>query len=209
MKNKIDFEKWERKELFKLFGAYTNPYFSISANIECTKTYIDCKKNNESFYIASLYKILKAINAVQNFKYRIDGHDIYLYDNVQISPTVGREDGTFGFSFMEYTEDFEIFKRKAKFEIERIKNGEGLMMSENSERLDTVYFTTIPWFSFTDINHPFDGRFITGIPSLATGKIFKSQDKMLMPLSVTLHHGFADGRHAALFYQAAEKYFNE
>lgn len=41
------------------------------------------------------------------------------YDFIHLSPTIGREDGTFGFGFFEYDADLEVFIQNAEKEIEK------------------------------------------------------------------------------------------
>ena len=82
-----------------------------------------------SFFLYSVYFLLKCINATPAFKLRIENGEVVEYDNINISPTIGREDGTFGFGFFEYDTavsytHLDVYKRQAvciRFEIPFIK----------------------------------------------------------------------------------------
>ena len=50
---------------------------------------------------------MKAANAQENFRYRIEENDIVLYDRIHPSFTVAREDRSFCFAFTEYTGNFQ------------------------------------------------------------------------------------------------------
>ena len=79
-----------------------------------------------SFFLYSLHFLLKCVNETDAFKLRIEKDSVVRYDTIHISPTIGREDGTFGFGFFEYDPDIDLFIQKATQEIERVKNGTGL-----------------------------------------------------------------------------------
>lgn len=73
-----------------------------------------------------MYFLLKCINATTAFKLRIENGEVVEYDKINISPTIGREDGTFGFGFFEYDTDLSLFIENAEKEIHRVKNSAGL-----------------------------------------------------------------------------------
>jgi Chloramphenicol O-acetyltransferase len=205
MKRIIDPALWDRKDYFEWFGAFTDPFLGLTAETECTGTYLRAKREGDSVFSALLYRIMTALNSVENFRFRLEKGKIALYDTVHVSPTVARDDGSFGFAFMEYSPDYDIFSRRVKAEIERVKAGKGIMTDRNSERADTVHFTTIPWFPFTDLKHPSNEPRTDSVPKIATGKIFRRGEKFFMPVSVTAHHGFVDGRHVAVFLDRLQK----
>lgn len=68
-----------------------------------------------------MYFLLKCINATTAFKLRIENGEVVEYDKINISPTIGREDGTFGFGFFEYDTDLSLFIENAEKEIHRVK----------------------------------------------------------------------------------------
>ena len=58
-----------------------------------------------------LHKSLKAANSITAFKYRIEGDKVYEYDVINASPTINRSNGTFGFSYLDYHEDFNSMRK--------------------------------------------------------------------------------------------------
>ena len=66
---------------------------------------LQSKQDGASFFLYSLHKILRAANAIDEFRYRVEDGNIVLYDLIGASPTIGREDGSFGFGVFEYHED--------------------------------------------------------------------------------------------------------
>ena len=85
-----------------------------------------------SFFLYSVHFLLKCINATTAFKLRIENGEVVEYDKINISPTIGREDGTFGFGFFEYDTDLSLFIENAEKEIHRVKNSAGLSFSKDT-----------------------------------------------------------------------------
>ena len=70
-----------------------------------------------------------------------------------------------------------------------------------SDRIDLIYYSVIPWISFTSFKHAgrLDNR--QTVPRIVFGKIFDEGNDKKMPLSVEVHHAMMDGFHVG-------KYFN-
>lgn len=199
MKTLLDLENWNRKEHFEHFSRMEEPFFGATVQIDCTKAYQTAKELNASFFIFYLHKTLTAVNSVENFKYRISEGKIYINDCIDASATIGREDGTFGFSLIEYNPDFKIFEKNALAEIERIQNTTGLFTrSFNDDNL--IHFSAIPWLNFTSLSHARSYTFPDSCPKISFGKMITSESgKRTIAMSVHVHHGLMDGLHVGEF----------
>lgn len=198
-KHIIDQSLWARKEHYGFFGKMDDPFFGISAKADFTGCYMQAKEDGGSFFLYSLHKILRAVNAIEEFRYRVEGGDIVLYDLIGASPTIGREDGSFGFGYFDYHEDRSEFVSGAMKEIERVKNTPGLCLGTGEMRNDIIYYSSIPWIDFTDLKHAGNSAKGQSIPRISTGRLVPVEDKLMMTVSVELNHGLADGYHAAQF----------
>ena len=105
MKHPIDLEHWNRKEHFLFFGSMDDPFFGLTTQIDVTSIYKEAKADHASFFLYSLHKIMTAVNEVEEFRYRIIDNTPVCFDRIHVGTTIGREDGTFGFGFFEYTPD--------------------------------------------------------------------------------------------------------
>ena len=183
----VDVQNWPRREHYHYFGELDDPYFGITAKADFTSCYRQAKLDGESFFLYSLHKILHAVNAVG------------------ASPTIGREDGSFGFGVFEYHEDRHSFVEAAKKEITRVKNASGLCLGEGEARNDLIYYSSIPWVDFTGLKHA--GRMSKGqsIPRISTGKLVPDGDRLLMSVFVEVNHGLADGYHVARFFKEIDR----
>ena len=159
--------------------------------------YRQSKEKNVSFFLDSLNSLRKWVSETDEFKWRIEKYSVVRYDTIHISPTIGREDGTFGFGFFEYDPDIDLFIQKATQEIERVKNGTGLSFSKNTSRQDVIRYSALPWFAFSEMKHATSFKNGDSVPRISTGKLMQETSKYLLPLSVCAHHGLMDGRNVA------------
>lgn len=138
MKHPIDLEHWNRKEHFLFFGSMDDPFFGLTTQIDVTSIYKEAKADHASFFLYSLHKIMTAVNEVEEFRYRIIDNIPVCFDRIHVGTTIGREDGTFGFGFFEYTPDRQLFLQNAQKEIERVQALTGLCKDRESDRQDLV-----------------------------------------------------------------------
>ena len=175
-KHTVDMQSWTRREHYRYFGELDDPYFGITAKADFTSCYMQSKQDGASFFLYSLHKILRAANAIDEFRYRVEDGNIVLYDLIGASPTIGREDGSFGFGVFEYHEDRKLFVEEASKEIARVKNASGLCLGEGESRNDLIYYSSIPWIDFTDLKHA--GKMSRGqsIPRISAGRRRQAHD---------------------------------
>ena len=208
MKQLIDINNWSRKELYQFFRQFEEPFFGVCVSVNCTHAYQQAKKSNQSFFLSYLHKALKAANQVENFRYRIQGDSVYLYEQVNASPTINRTDGSFGFGYMDYHSEFDVFERNATSEIEKVQNSKGIVPAVSGENL--IHFSSLPWINFTAVSHARSFSFRDSIPKISFGKMTSNADGICsMPVSVHVHHALADGFHVSEFLRLFETYMNE
>ena len=149
MKTEIDINSWNRKEHFEFFSAFDEPFFFFFTPIDCTIAMKRAKEIEIPFFVYYLHKTLEAINKVENFRLRIENKKVYLYNEIDASATIMREDKTFGFSFMKFHEDINEFNKMAQKEIERIQSTTGIFTREYPENI--IHFSAVPWINFTSL----------------------------------------------------------
>lgn len=209
MKTKLNIETWNRKEHFAFFMGLSNPLYSISANIKCTKAKQKTKTEKSSFFAYYLYQSLRAVNSIENFKMRIENNEIYIYDEIHASSTIGRKDETFGFSFIRNAKNFEEFNDNCQSEIQRVQACSGLAMTKETESINTIHYSAIPWISFTSVSPQTSNPREDSIPKIFFGKYFEQNGEFYLPVSVTAHHAFIDGVHMGKFFSTFEAFLAE
>lgn len=207
MRKKIEIESWDRKNQFKFFKDFDEPFWGITAEVDCTVTYQMAKEKGISFYLSYLHKSLIAVNSVEAFRYRMEGDDVFLYDTVGASATVMRENGTFGFSYIEFYKKYEDFASVANIEFERVKNNDDLI--PGSASTNVVHYSSLPWIKFTGLSHARDFKRQDTAPKISFGKMTTHQSKKMMPVSIHVHHALVDGLHVGQHLEAFQDLLNK
>ena len=206
MKQKLDLNTWNRKEHFLFFKQMEEPFYGITTTIDCTKAYAKAKELGVSFFSYYLHKTLSAVNAIENFRYRIIEDEVYVFDVIDASATVMREDTTFGFSYMPYAENPIDFAQIVQNEIERIQTTTGVFTREYPENL--IHFSALPWINFSSLSHARSFTWPDSCPKISYGKLLDENGKKTMPISVHVHHGLVDGYHVGLFLDTLQQLMN-
>jgi chloramphenicol O-acetyltransferase type A len=204
MKQKINLETWNRKEHFEFFSQMEEPFFGITTNIDCTIAYQNSKNLNVSFFTYYLHKTLLAVNEIENFKYRIIDNEVFVFDTINASATIMREDKTFGFSFNEFQNNINIFATNTTLEIARVKTTTGLF-TRDFPLINLIHFSTIPWVNFTSLTHARSFSFPDSCPKITFGKLIDENNKKFMPISIHVHHGLVDGYHVGEFVKLLQE----
>ena len=209
MKTLLDLENWNRKEHFLFFKQMEEPFFGITTTIDCTKAYSVAKKLGTSFFAYYIHKTIVAVNTIEPFRYRIIDDAIYIYDTIDVSATIMREDHTFGFSWIEYSPNFEVFAKNTSEEIQRIQNTSGLLTREFPNN-NLIHFSAVPWINFSSVSHARSFTFPDSCPKISFGKMMISDDgKRTMSMSIHVHHGLMDGYHVGQFVDCFQELMNQ
>lgn len=206
MKRELDIATWNRAAHFEFFCKFEEPFFGTVIPFDCTKAYAKSKELGVSFFVYYLHKTLTAVNNTENFRYRIQDGKVFIYDKINVSSTILREDKTFGFSEVEFDENLNNFIENYNTEANRVKNTTGLFTREYNENI--VHFSALPWVNFTSISHSRSFTFPDSCPKFSFGKMTEENGKKFMSMSVHVHHGLVDGYHLGLFLEEFERLMN-
>lgn len=89
-----------------------------------------------------------------------------------------------------------------------MKKQKEVVLDDEPGKDNVMYVTSIPWISFTNITHPIHLSPIDSVPRFAWGKYFESEGKILMPLSVQVHHALMDGYHVGRYFEIIQGLFD-
>jgi chloramphenicol O-acetyltransferase type A len=165
------------------------------------------KELKVSFFTYYLHKTLIAVNKIKNFRYRILNDQVFVFDQIDASATVMREDNTFGFSLIKFDSDLVVFAQNTANEIARVQNTTGLFTRDFEENL--IHFSTIPWVNFSSLSHARIYTFPDSCPKITFGKMIEESGKKTMSMSIHVHHALVDGYHVGQFVEVFEKLMNE
>jgi chloramphenicol O-acetyltransferase type A len=203
MLHEVDVDSWERKTTCEFFRDYADPFFNIAANLDVTRLYRFCKDENLAFSLAALFFSLQTANEIREFRLRILGEKIVEFDQVHATQTILNDDDTFSFCYFESRDDIVEFNRRGKLAHEKYKALK--TFDVESDRKDLIYYSVIPWISFTSFKHANDGDRNQSIPRMVFGRIFDEGDRKKMPFSVEVHHAMMDGIHVGKYFDLFQR----
>lgn len=206
MRTLFDLASWPRKDHFNFFNRFEEPFFGVVVDIDCSIAYDKCKKEGTGFFLYYLHCSLVAANSIENFRLRIEDDQVYIYDQVHASAVINRPDGTFGFSYIDYSPSFIAFQEGAKKEIARVQNSTGLVPAGSG--VNVIHISAMPWLKFTSLSHARSFSFKDSCPKFSFGKMTEENGKKTMPVSIHVNHALADGYHVSLFVDKFQALLN-
>lgn len=199
----IDINTWKRKEHFLFFHKMDYPQYNICFNLDITRLLKNIKHKGLPFNYTMMYLSTLSANEVEEFRYRIRNSKIILHEMVHPSFTyLDGESDYFKFVTAEMKNSLKEFIEEARYKSSRQKTFFGL--EELSGRDDLIFYTSIPWISFTHLSHTIDLNKDDAIPRISWGKYFEDREKILLPYSVQVNHAFVDGIHIARYKEKLE-----
>lgn len=203
MYRKVDIESWERRDHYRFFKKFEEPFFGLTVEVDGRRAREVCQSEGHSFFLYYLHASLFAANQTRPFRLRIQGEEVLEYEQVHASPTINRPDGTFGFAYMDFKEDFELFQKQARKEIDRVQGSHGLEPAITGENV--IHYSSLPWLRFTSLSHARSFSFADSCPKISFGKLVEEGSKMPMPVAVHAHHALMDGFHVGEFFKAFQQ----
>jgi len=207
MYKKIDIENWDRKAQYYFFKDYDNPFFNLCTEVDVTNLLKYSRENGLSFFITSMFASQKAVNGTENFRLRIKDGSVILYDKVDGGSTVLNPDNTFSFCYFEYHETFDLFGSGMNAALQKLRK-DGNIFDPHDDKDDLIHYSVIPWIAFSGLGHPRKFKTNDSIPKIVFGKYHKKHDKMVMPLSIDVHHSLMDAWHISQYLQLFQEILN-
>lgn len=192
---------YERQELFDLYNSRTNPFSFITTKIDITNAYNYSRKHKHLYALLS-YLFTKAMNRIDNFKYRIENGEIVKYDTINPSFTEMLDNGDVSFISLDPCSSIEEFfdlHDRAKDEFKKSQKAVDYQTEANGQ----VWLSCLPWFKFTGVVPPFDKDEST--PQIIWDKFEIVEGRVYINAMLMANHGFVDGFHFGKLIQ----YINE
>jgi len=206
MFRKVDIDTWARKTTYEFFRDYEDPFFNITTNLDVTHLYRFCKDNDVAFSLAALFLSLQTANEIREFRLRMIDETVVEFDRVEATQTILNDDETFSFCYFESKDDIFEFDRAGKASREKYKALK--TFDVEADRIDLIYYSAIPWISFTSFKHASRQNNRQTVPRMVFGKIFDDGPARKMPFSVDVHHALKDGIHVGKFFELFQKKLN-
>ena len=205
----LDLAAWPRRDAFDYFRGFDKPYFNVCTRLDVARlkqAVADSRRGGLA--LAYHFIALNLANALEPFRYRLDGARVRIHPQVDGSTTVLRDDGSFGFADLAHHADFAGFAAHGAAAIEAARSGRPPFEPKPDDSA-RIHFTTLPWLHFTSFSHARNWGREDSVPKLAFGRIEADGARAWMPLSVEVHHALMDGLHVGQFVQGFEAALRE
>ncbi len=200
MHQELDLNNWNRKNQFDFFKDFEDPFFNITADVKVDRLYGFTKKEGLSFFLSTLYFSTKAANQIPEFRYRISGGKVFVYDHLHCGSTIFLDNQTFSFCYFQQEGDLRTFCKRGRDQIAAMKAKNNFEPRLSQE--DIIHYSVLPWIKFTGIKHARKFRKEDSIPKIVFGKYKNTNDQdKIMPVSLDAHHALMDGYHAAKYFE--------
>ena len=203
----IDFDTWKRKEHYKFFEAVDNPQFNVCFNLDVTNFLRYVKENKISFYYSMMYASTTVINEIEDFRYKIRDGKIILHKELKPSFTdMTKNDELFKIVSVELKDNIIDFSEYVK---EKSTNQVEYFPKTDIKQDELIYYSCVPWISFTSISNEIIMNKEDSIPRISFGKYFEQDKKVLLPYSIQANHMLVDGIHIGRFVENLQKFIDE
>src|SRR2546421_7677057 len=200
----LDLANWARRDLFEFFRDFDKPYLNICTRIDVTDLLALLHlQANLSVSLAYHYFALRVANEIEPFRYRLREDKVIVHDVIHGGTTVLLPNESFTFAYFDYEEDFEKFMLGAGRAVTEAQTGN--LPFNPTDRDDTIYFTALPWLSFTSFSHARNWGREDSVPRIAFGKFTPENGRILLPISVEVHHALMDGLHVGRYVMRLEE----
>ena len=203
-KRMIDISTWSRRGNFEFFRDFINPNLGVTVRVDASHAYRTAKTNGVSFFLSYFYAILGAVNEIEEFHYRFDQDDnIVYYDRIDgLAPIRVEEKDNFAEMVFPFAEDFDTFCQTAREVITLAASTDPYEQAETMTDYNVILVSALPKLDFTSFCNTQRDRRGNDYPLCVIGKM---GDNKTMPISITVHHGFADGEHISRFFELVQE----
>ena len=203
----IDLNTWDRGKLFTFYIEKMRIVMSLTMDIDVTPLVRFTKKNGLKFYPAMIWAVSKIVNAHDEFKYGWDADGNLIKWDV-VSPSYAhfhKEDENFTKTVTEFSDDLLEFHTRFLSDREKYKDVRAIAENQPPNFFDV---TCLPWVRYKHFDvHVFDeGKFLA--PVITWGKYEPEHGKLVMPLTMNIHHAVADGFHLSRFFNEVQELIN-
>lgn len=204
----IDREDWNRERYFEHYFKLKCT-FSMTVNVDITMLLEEVYQKGIKFYPVFIYLISRVVNNHKKFRTCFNDEGVLGYWEEMIpSYTIfHKDDKSFSSIWMDYSGDFRTFYKNYEDDMRCYASVHGFFTKENIPP-NVFPISSIPWTSFTgfNLNINNDENFL--LPIITCEKYFNEGNKVMLPVSLQVHHSVCDGYDASQFIEDLQQLSN-
>ncbi|HHT7223670.1 type A chloramphenicol O-acetyltransferase [Bacillus thuringiensis] len=204
----IDREDWNREQYFEHY-LKLKCTFSMTVNVDITMLLEEVYQKGIKFYPVFIYLISRIVNNHKKFRTCFNDEGVLGYWEEMIpSYTIfHKDDKSFSSIWTDYSSYFRTFYKNYEDDMRCYASVHGLFTKENIPP-NVFPISSIPWTSFTEFNLNINNDENFLLPIITCGKYFNEGNKVMLPVSLQVHHSVCDGYDASKFIEDLQQLSN-
>ena len=204
--NVIDLNTWKRSEYLQHYLTNLRTVVSMTVDIDITNLLQQSKAHGRRFFPTFLFVVTKIVNSHEEFRMSYDENgQVGIWDVVYPSYILfHQQEENFTRVFTAWTNDFNQFYHNVTHDLEAYQSFQGF--SIEGVPPNTFDVSCLPWTRYRSFDiHVFDeGTYLA--PVITWGKFEEdSTGRIILPLSMQIHHAAADGFHICRFFNEVQE----
>ena len=193
----IDMNSYARKAHFEYFRSLPYPYVGVTVDQDVTALYRFSKETGLSFFLAVLHAAALAADGVPELRQRIRGEQIVEYSECPTSHTERTTGAEYCYCTLHHHMSISEYYIQAE---EARRNCAMNGIAEDADSESMYFISALPWLHYTALIQPVACGDESN-PRITWGKYNKTETgRIMLPLTILVHHALADGSHIAQFY---------
>lgn len=221
----IDLNNYPRIAHLEYFMSMECPQLQLTADVDVTALKAFCKREGCSFFLSFLHVAALSAESIPQLRQRIHrlspeelempehagarrdgflkGIEVREYAECPTSHTEATGDELYCYCSIRHHSPWKEYIAKAE-ELQKIARESGTL--DEDDEVEAFFFPTcIPWVHYKNVVHPMTDRFDSN-PRISWGKFEEDfRGRLMMPVSLAVHHGLVDGIHVGRFYENIQK----
>jgi len=185
----VEVPNYYRQEHFDFYRSYRCPFYGVTFTLPAAPIKALAQERGWPVYLSLCYFFTRAMQPLEDFRYRLLEDRIVLYDEIHPGLTLPAAQGRFRFSYFRYRPQAEIFFEEAREEYRR--EVQGPLLQSQAEP-NAIFFTALPKVPFDSFVHASDDPSQTE-PRVAFGAFRESPGGLTVPVGIQVNHVFIDG----------------
>ena len=200
----IDPVGWPRREKFDYYRTFEQPQVNLTVELDAGTLHRTAKAADRSFFLLTLYAVLRAVNAVPQLRQRLlpDGR-LVEFRRLAVLTTIMGANGEFTMAPAEYADTLGDFLAGAVPAVAAARRG--CFDTSIRGRNDYCCASCLPWIHFQSVT-PAALRRDQTMPILTWGRFDAA---FRLPVALQANHALADGIHFSRFFRTLENFFRE
>lgn len=206
----IDIQTWPMAQAFHYYTQMAPTSYTVNVNMDVSFLRKELKTKGIKFFPAYLYLVTRVITRQQELRVAVKDGILGYWDCLTPAyPQFHEDNKTTSLLWTEYNDNFPEFYNQYLTDTKLHGESHGILSSKGVPPANAYIISCIPWFTFNSFSLHNHGIKDYYVPSFEAGGFTEtSSGKIVMPLSVTVHHATTDGYHLKVFFEELQRTMN-